>query len=670
MKMFIRISCGPFLFAVGKPDTRPPVSACRARKENFPPMSDKKQSAPGERPRRPRGQARPEGGREPRIPYDSERTRRPRDPEGGREPRAPYDPDRPRRQHEPARPDGGRDFGTPFDGGRDFGTPFDRERPRGLRSDDGPEGEQRVGPAFDAERPRGAAGALIELDLELMKLLVRRAKLVSRVRGGKSHASDPKAILAEKAVRAAFERNAATFSKDPRFTRKLFDLLQDLQVLSREESENEPGFHLAPPKKPVRIALAAPAHPGAAVLRAALAAFSGRPARLERVPSARGLIQTLKGLAAPGAPAVWHDQSPSVGAFDLAAGPAVSFAGKSLHAADSLLALCLILFAAVPETGVCRLTGGSALKDADLSFLRRILPTLGARMAHVMPRSTGLPASLECSGILPDRLELTEDLPAPALCALLAAPLLWNRAFVLDFSGVPAATRESALALLRPVFAENAALVRLEGATALYSPGATVVPECPALPADPLVCAHIAALAVPVGGEARILGPWPDAPEAIAALALLKSFGLEAEPGPEGVAFRMGAAPTGPVAAPNLPDLLPLWAGLRDRERDPLPEDAARSALVEEFNEHVRPADTAAPLVPWVCPDAFWGMAFALAAFARPGLRLVNPALVAGVAPVFWPLFNGLPVPNDPTQPVAAKEKPHDAPVRRRVLAD
>ena len=669
-----------------------------------PHRSDDDRAARSDRPRRP------EGGRDdradrprrsdddraarsdrPQRPADDrgERSDRPRRPAGERSehfdrPRRPFrDDERGERGDRPSRPfrddersERGDRPGRPF---RDDARGERSDRP--FRSDDRGERGDRPGrpphsgddqPAFDPERLRGAAGALVELDLDLMKLLVRRAKLVSRVRDGKTHASTPRAVQSEKAVRMAFEKNAAAFSKDPRFSRQLFELLQDLRVLSHEESTGEPGFHLSPPRKPVNMELSAPAAVDSALLWAALAAFTGKGLRLERVAVARGLVHGIKALNGYGADARLIEHTSSAGSVEVAAGAVPLFAGKSIHVGDSFAALYLTIFAALAGPGVCKFTGGSALKQADLSFFRHTLPELGARLAHVMPQALGLPASLECSGMLPETFKVRPETPAEALPALLLAPLIWNTTFTLDLGDIPAESCAEALAAVQPMFAANAGRVRREDELVFYTPGDVQVPEQPEIPADPTVCAYFAALPALVGGEVRLKGLWPDElPEAAEALALLQAFGVGQEQKDHMTIFRVAsfANITETPAPPIQPELLPLWACLCLSRTGGLPETPELSPLVAEYREHLQWDDRTGPATPWVCADAFWGMAFALAAFARPSLRLVNPDLITERVPAFWPVYNGLPEPADPAVPVR-REKKDDAPTRRRVVAD
>ena len=71
----------------------------------------------------------------------------------------------------------------------------------------------------------------------------------------------------------------------------------------------------------------------------------------------------------------------------------------------------------------------------------------------------------------------------------------------------------------------------------------------------------------------------------------------------------------------------------------------------------------------WICPDAYWGLALALASFVRPGVRLANPDIVARTMPFFWPLFNSLPDSAAPAPPPPAAEKPVRL-LPRRILTE
>lgn len=248
---------------------------------------------------------------------------------------------------------------------------------------------------------------LIELDRDIMKLLVRRAKLVNRLRAGKEHAATPAAARAEKEVRTAWEKNAVSFSRDEKFARQLFSLLQEIRVDSQAEAASRSGFNLAPARRPVNVALPGPRSVTATRMFAVLAAWLGNDLVLENVLLNDPLMDTVKALNGAGAGFTW-----TVGARmgegtlrHAAPDRSVSLArDKALYIGEEPGTMYLMAFLAASQTGKSRFTGGSGLKMADLSPLRRFLPVLGARLAHSVPKSNGLPASVESSGLLPDHI--------------------------------------------------------------------------------------------------------------------------------------------------------------------------------------------------------------------------------------------------------------------------
>lgn len=544
----------------------------------------------------------------------------------------------------------------------------------------------------EGEKPRGATAALIELDKDLMKLLVRRATLVSRIRGGKGHASTPGAIQAEKAVRTAFEANALAFSKDPKFTRQLFTLLQDLTVLSKDEAKSKPGFSLSPPYKPVNISLAGPASDRAGRMWMALAACTGTGATLPAVLRSGAASTCAQALIQAGGSLVWQDQKNPVSGLDIRADAIPAFAGKTVYVGDDPLTLYLVCFTAARHVGITRLTGGSALKSAELSGLRHTLPLLGARLAHVIPRSQGLPATLECSGMLPDAITVPEDLPLEGVCALLLAPLIWNIPVRMDLSALPAAVAATALTELSALFSECGADVDSRGANLVYRPWTAHIPEKLRLPMDPILAAYLLALPGLAGGNTSLKGAWPShLPEAREAEQLLAWAGLSldidsgsitATPEAPGKALPLALIPEDPS-----PLLLPLMAvffarNLRQgKQMEDFPRDTATFPLAQSFFEqmnirlddlglHTAEAGSLDAAPAWTCPDAFWGMALALGSFVRSGLRLSNPDMVTETMPSFWPTFNGLPEPAEPGAKNPAKEKSNAPTARRRIIAD
>lgn len=94
-----------------------------------------------------------------------------------------------------------------------------------------------------------------------------------------------------------------------------------------------------------------------------------------------------------------------------------------------------------------------------------------------------------------------------------------------------------------------------------------------------------------------------------------------------------------------------------------------RLGLIADGDTLIKPEGKPQMPSPWTCPDAWWAMAYALAAFKRPfaaGLRIANPGVITDLMPSFWLLYNGLP---NPDMKRKTKESPDgDKPARRRII--
>ncbi len=626
-----------------------------------------------------------------------------------------------------SRPDsrpGSRPGSRPDDGARRNGPrgPGDAARRGGPRREkfDAPRNEryddQRRDSAPDREfsdeqqgdrRLQGAVHALIGLDKDLMKLLARRAVLVSRIRGGRDHAGTPDAIQAEKAVRTAWEAGALAFSKDPRFARQLFTLLQDVKVMTKDQAEHAGIFTLAPSAGPVAGELAGPADTRAAQMYAALAACRGDALTLDGVPLSEALMDTVKACAQAGAVVSHRMQGTALGVVDIERGSPLAFTGKLLYLGEDFFTLCLMAFLALGRPGTCRLAGGARLKGADLSVLRHVLPLFGARLAHVVPRSQGLPATLESSGDIPPHVVIPAELPLEAVCALLLAPMAWNVPIVFNLAELPAAVATAALAEVGPIHLACGADVENRGSQLAYAPGPLHVPARPDLPLDPVLSAYLLALPAFAGGSLTLKGRWSAyAPESREAEQLLAWAGLTVRVVDNAIAVEASRPPFAmPLQCNDLaPELGPLFLALAARqhlldgnspvlrELAPFSVDDTDQALAQDFFERLglayadgrlsradgqdgahgkAPGHPAHPA--WTSPDAWWGMALALAAFLRPGLRLANPGHVTEVLPPFWGIYNSLPNPADPADEpkVTPRETKDDKPsARRRIIAD
>jgi 5-enolpyruvylshikimate-3-phosphate synthase len=517
------------------------------------------------------------------------------------------------------------------------------------------------------------------LDKELMKLLVRRATLVSRIREGRDQAVTPAAVRAEKEVRLAWEAGVVDFSRDPVFARQLFNLLQDIKVLSREQARNAGVFTLQPPRRPISGVLRGPADIRAATMYILAASCLGSPLRLQKLLPVSALLDTVKSCARAGVAAACDHTGDGLVSVRVDPGPPLAPAGRTLFVGDDSLTAHIMIFTALKQSGTLRLNGGGRLKAADLSALRRVLPLFGARMAHVVPHSRGLPAVLECSGVLPAQVDVPADLPLDALSALLFAPPFWNAPIRINLAAVPALTAAHALAEVRPLHEALGADAETVGPCVEYRPASPSLPESASIPLDPVLSAFLLALPFFAGGTITLEGEWPEQmPPAIEALRMLNLAGLELERdavriraraagtpsafrawsgglsyspsrGPAPLFLAMCAAGPGAVNA-DAAFALQLFEG---EEREQARELLIRAGIIADSADgnsaHVlrRSGADSAPAA-WTCPDAYLGMAYALAAFARPGLRLANPGTVSEVMPTFWRLYNSLPELKDP----------------------
>lgn len=600
---------------------------------------------------------------------------------------------------------------------------FSEERGRPRQS--GAPGERRrhAGPAArrnagrDAGQPRerrtekrapGAPSlkdAVVDIDRDILRLLLKRHNLLERMRGARA-SLDP---AEEKFLREAWQKAVARVSRDADLSGRFFALMQDAVFLPRPAAaaESEAGegatagpgaerreaFNLAPPHKPVDIALTAPLACRETRAWIFLAAASGEPLQLAPCLMNDPLVDLLKALNQLGA-SVTREQDAVVAR---AAEP-LGRPDKVVYVGDSLWNLFLLLAFYVGRPSRVKFLGETELKLADLSSTRRFLPQLGARFTHVIPRSSGLPARLECSGIVPGRADLPPDVPAELGAALLLAAPFFDRDFTLGLAEHPG--RAEVLAFALPLLRAAGIDVAEQGGAVTVQPGAPRLAREPALPMDAGLAAFVLALAMPLAGSVRLAGTWPDGPEAAAARDVLEGLGLplteDAEAGAVGVkleapraAARLSTLPQAALAA--LPDgLAPLplglaaCAALSGAEADApeavlsalrcppaLAADFFAAAGLELVEGSLRPSPElqrdggkafSAPV--WNAPSPSWALALALAACARPerchGLRLGNPGVLTALYPGFWALYNGLPKPSP-----RKREEPETAPPAR-----
>ncbi|SBV95608.1 putative 5-enolpyruvylshikimate-3-phosphate synthase-like protein [uncultured delta proteobacterium] len=455
----------------------------------------------------------------------------------------------------------------------------------------------------DAGKPRAykpeIVAELIGLDRDIMKLLVRRAKLVSKLRAGKEHAATPAAAGAEKEVRTAWEKNAVSFSRDDKFARQLFSLLQEVRVDSQADASARGAFNLAPSRRPVAVALPGPRSVTATRMFAVLAAWFGSPLTIENVLLNDPLMDAVKALNNAGAGFSWTVGA-RIGEGTLRHAPSgarVSLArDKALYIGEDLLTMYLMAFLTASHTGKARFTGGSGLKMADLTPLRRFLPDLGARLAHSVPKSNGLPGSVESSGLLPERITVPADLPREGVMALFCAAAAWRKKVSIDCAALPLPLFTAALAESLPVLRACSVTDGMSGTVVTLDATNAALPDADVCPLDPVLTAYLLALPVFAGGTVALAGKWEGGlPLAAPAEHLLRRGGLAVQAGSDGIRTAVESAMEGAGEEGNAPfdlsqteePLVPLGLALAARQAWRLKKEMPLPLLPESLDPAV-----------------------------------------------------------------------------------
>ena len=617
---------------------------------------------------------------------------------------------------------GGRDFrrnDREGRGGREEGRDFRRDGKRkegsgqGFRGDGRADRRPEVRPGSrDTERrferaPRpfrrenSSRGqdleAIMALDEELLRLVMRRARMLARQRT--AGRLDP---AVEKTLRTSWEEKAARIGRDPRLARDLFQLVQAVEPLSRAEEE-QGYFNLAPQLKPVAIDLKAPADGMTARMILALATASGQETLLRGLALNDGLIDGIKALNHIGGQ-LWWEEDGSV--LSRGGSGLIRNLDKVIHVGNDIFNLWMIIAFCLGMPARLKITGGESLRFIDLSGLRRFLPTLGARLTNVIPAQDGLPIRLECSGILPSEIVLPAGLSPRFAAALTLALPFWESRVRISLPAKPEkrapAVVEQALELLE----RFGGLVRVERTSSaiVVSPVAGAQMRLPAeasLPADSLAASYILAFPAFADGEARLAGSWPATPFAGQAMSLLKECGISVSCDDGSIrSVREGSiqAPSPAMlleTARRFPDLLPLATALaalaarggRDvivplAELETLCPGAeslccgllARAGFSPDNKEgetRIVPlseeAEQEATHAAWISPSAPWAMALALLAYLKPHIHLANPGVLTELLPGFWNFYNTLPTPDFRRRNV--QENADVKPARRRIIA-
>lgn len=547
-----------------------------------------------------------------------------------------------------------------------------------------PSDRRSQGQSFSKPLPQ----SLMEIDKDIARLLARRAKLLHKANHGR-RGTDP---ALEKQLRQSWEANAVELSRDPRFIRQFFTLMQEVEVNTQEADAPRTGFHLAPARRPLDVKMKGPSASRLTRLWLTLAAATSRNVTIDSVLVNDPFNDLLKALNLCGASVAWNE---STGCYCKAESK-LDFTDKVLYIGEDTLNLYMFIFLAVGANSRLKLTGGTDLKFLDLAPLAHFLPQLGARLTNVVAGTKGLPVRLECSGVYSDAVTIPADLPADAITALILAACTWDKAVSIALQNSPAGI--ACLDEILPLLQRAGVKITLEGTTLHIVPSKDAMPETftqdmVAMHVDTLLATSLLAFPVFAGGKVSMTGTWPSDAEGDTALALLKAGGLRvsisagvieseystsasadynallsampATYAPIALAFvaaSVAANTDARVAMPQLPDSIPASVAedfLAQIGLEPLGHEGETPAL--------RPTKTPIAAGGWASPAPEWSMALAMASFLRSGLRIANPGNMTALMPNFWHFFNGLPSPN--LAPKSKEETSNDKPNRRRIIA-
>ena len=531
-----------------------------------------------------------------------------------------------------------------------------------------------------------------EIDRDILRLLLRRSNLVDKMRGANSRLD----ATEEKFVREAWETAVARVSRDARLSGHFFSLMQQVEFLPRPDAHDgessaattpkeapRTAFNLAPAQKPVSLRLQGPisCRTGRAWLM--LAAATGQKLRLGPCLMNDPLVDCVKMLNQAGASLTREGD-------EVIARPAAPLAApdKVLHAGESPLNFFLLLGHYLGRPSRAKFTGGTDLQLTDLSSLRHFLPSLGARFVPVVPKSEGLPARVECSGMLPDIVSLPPDLPVELAEGLLLSAPGYDKSVTVDLSAHPQA--ELALGRILPILHAAGADIAVEAKAVRVTPCPLLLPEQPDVEMEAELALFLLALPLLLGGEVQLKGRWSTLTADVAGWDLLTRCGLDLRRQSTGISAhgkpkmadmladlsRLEVPATFPAAWSPLLLTLAASRALRDGQTflpdlpqgtDSTTAESFLHAVGLEMDEsHIlRKMSQNAARPAWNAPDPLWAMALALAACISPHQKLGNPGVMTGLYPAFWALYNALPQPVRHNSP--GVEEPA-RPTRRRIV--
>lgn len=549
-------------------------------------------------------------------------------------------------------------------------------------------GLRTSGPHREKEEKRKPLRVVVtEIDQEILRLLARRRNLLEKMkRNGRLDSGE------EKFIRETWQNSVAKMSRDPQLSGKFFSMMQELTFLPRPMEYAEGGavhgeqrrqaFNLAPPRDPVNIDITGPADSRTTRAWLYLAAASGKKCHLRPVLQNDMEIDFANALNRLGSD-IDHEND----WIDIYGGQPLERADTAIYVGNDEFNFYLLLAHYLGRPSRARFDGDRALKLADFSFLRQALPALGARITHIVPRNSGLPCRVECSGMLPESFTLAANMPAAFGEALILAASFYEAPFAVDLSAHP--QKREILARIMPILENCGANFVFDGDAINMQPASLAISDSPALPISPGLGLFLMALVLPLTGKVVLNGVWPGWPDVQDRVNSLAGAGvacgqdsssifLEEKITPE--RFEIEKTPSQNVAEWHIPLLAAIAAcvGLKEGTAG-LPSELSDSPDVRDFFRacglamnsfgYLEKAQAKGGNPVWNAPSPWWAMALAVAACARSGqsgFQLGNPGIMTQIWPRFWQLYNNLPNP----EMKAPRPDVEEGGKRRRILTN
>jgi len=565
------------------------------------------------------------------------------------------------RKDEPGRAPADKGRGKDTRPARDGGPPkFAKRPPRPARdADHDNEPPPFADKAADVAQHRFTD--ISEIDGQILRLLEKRSFLIRKEgawrKSRQKSLVDPKL---EKLLRTAFDQAASDLGLDARLTRSLFTLLNQFSLADARKKFTGEGYKLAPRLEPVQAAITGPRSFRRTRMMLAMAAGAGLRTTLAPVTMNAPNKDLAKALKQVGAPIHWDEDF-----IRNDGGRPLGFEGNMVFVGEDSFNFYLLLALALGHAGRCKFTGKPGLQLMDIAALNKVLPSLGARLVPMNPNNPGLPARLECGGVMAGEITLPGSLDPDFAAALTLAA--WTYPGGLTIKGLGPEARER-VAEAVDVLAACGIRADLRGDAVTVNNGVPVMEEAPTLPLSVSLCGLLLALPIMTGGSIDIQGTWPASERGRRVLDQLSRLGLRIDTATENlIATKVADMPRGAaITLGSDPELLPLALALALKGEDSVLTDADDTVmdLLDRMGAAYEETDEGLALKPggrawegtWYSPAPVWSMGCALAAYAVPGIVLENHGEVTSTWPEFWNFYNSLPTGKMKPKPVTEKK--------------